>query len=78
MQLPTKQPKIHTSVTLECDLWNLAKKYGIKFSRCLELGVRIKLAEKGVKEYPNTLMKQKFNKIRELYEVGKENEKRTE
>lgn len=69
MNLPiTKEPKIKVSPTLKHSLWVLATQNNLSWSECMELGVTIKLAEKGLVEYPNTLFKKKYNKMRELYE----------
>ena len=78
MNLPTtKIPNIQVGTTISADLWQLAKQHNVNWSDALKLGVQIQLAEKGVGEYPQTIMKKKFNKIRELYEaeLKKENKK---
>ena len=63
-----KEPKIKVSPTLRYALWTLAHQHKLSWSECVELGVLIKLAEKGVVPYPNTTFKVKYNKMRELYE----------
>jgi len=63
-----KEPRIKVSPTLKHSLWVLSQKHMLSWSECMELGVSIKLAEKGDMEYPNTLFKRKFNQMRDLYE----------
>ena len=49
------QPFIRTSVNVSPEFHNLCKKYYIKFSDALRIGISISLAEKGIIEYNNQL-----------------------
>ena len=49
------KPWIKTSVNISPYLYEMTRKYGIKFSEALRVGITIILAEKGVSEYDNKL-----------------------
>ena len=69
MQLPiVKEAKIKVSPTLTHSLWVSAQQHHLSWSECMEVGVQMKLADKGLMDYPETTLKIKFNKMRVLYE----------
>jgi len=76
MNLPIRnEAKVKISPTLKHSLWVLAQQQNLSWSECMEMGVQLKLAERGIIDYPNTQMKKKFNKMREAYkELLKEKE----
>ena len=46
---------IQTSVLVSLDFFNLCKQHRIKFSEALRVGIAIMLAERGIKDYDNSL-----------------------
>ena len=46
---------IQTSVIVSTGFYEMCKKYNIKFSEALRVGISLLLAEKGVAEYDNNL-----------------------
>jgi len=55
MEISTQKPLIMTSVKVSYEFYNQCKKYRIKFSDALKVGISILLAERGVIEYDNKL-----------------------
>src|SRR3972149_7290066 len=72
------QARLITTVQVSQDFYDLSRKYGIKFSEALRVGIAMLLAERGVLEYDNNLnvvrrLSQTINKLsetsQELYEL---------
>jgi len=49
------RPWIRTSVLISPEFYDLAKKYHIKFGEALRMGLSIKFADLGIKDYDNNL-----------------------
>lgn len=64
-----REPGYTTSISISAHFYNLCKKHNIKFSEATRVGISLMLAEKGIKEYDNSLnISRKINKIRQLLE----------
>lgn len=66
-----KMPKIQTSVAIENKLYAKSKQEDVKFSKAIDIGLKVLLAEKGCNEYPNIKLKQKLkNAMDKLNEMS--------
>ncbi len=69
MRPKTRTPRVTTSITISPEFHSLCVEHDIGFSEAARVGISFLLAEKGVREYDNSLnLYRKFLATRQLLE----------